>query len=433
MPLHVKIASVWRQLTNTYLRVTGSWRDSTVHIKRSGVWSSTVPTPPATTTLTQNNNANGTYTLTTAAFSHPSGSSHLNTDWQIAETSDTGFTSPVYSSLADATNLTSINLHDKGLTDGKQYIARARHRSTNASAAAWSTSYAVFTPPAFSFTGSAYNSHSYTVTAYSGLSGFTHSSSDYALSRTSDSSFASAAYSVTAQGASSYSNSTNLVGSSTYSARVAANFSGSRSSAYKIQNAATGAYTVNLTYTSNTTWTSPYGPSSSVNIYVECGGGRGGGSCQTAGQGRVFGMTLPLTSNTNYYAYPGGVGGGGGAACGGGGGPAAVFATTSNQAYLIAGGGGGVKQCCHCCGCDCDGCGGGGGATAGGAGLCGSCCGCGSSGGTWGGSRLGGGATDSGGTGGTSAGGCAGGNSHAYGALTTNTTHTGGAYVNIRY
>jgi hypothetical protein len=435
MPVHVKIANVWRQIVNSYVRVTGSWRESQVLIKRSGVWSNTTPTPPNTTSLTQNNSADGTYTLTTAAYSTAGAGTHLNTDWQIAETSDTGFATPVYQSLTDTSNLTSITLSDKGLTDGKQYIARARHRSNTGSTASWSASYAVFTPPAVSFSGSAYNSHSYTTTAYSGLSGFTHNNSDYALTRTTDTSFTGTAYSVTAQAATSYTNTTNLVGSSSYRIRMIANFSGSRTSPAKIATVTTGAYTYNVTYTSNTTWTSPYGPSSAVNIYVEVAGGRGGGSCQSGGRGRVFGMTLPLTSNTNYYAYPGGVGGGGGAACGGGGGAAAVFATTSNQAYLIGGGGGGVRQCCHCCNCACDGCGGGGGATSGGNGVCGTCCGCGSGGGTWGGTRLGSGVTDSGeiGINASCCSDCNGGNSHAYGTLSTNSLNTGGPYVNIRY
>jgi len=435
MPVHLKVGGIWKQISATWIKISSVWRSSTMWMKVSGTWRLAALTTPATPTLLQTNNADGTYSISTGSYSVTNGSGvHGSTDWQLAETSDTTFSSPVYSSLSDSTNKTSINLHDKSLPDGKQYIMRARWIASDGGTGNWSTSYNVFTPPNFSFTGSSYNSHSFSVTAYSGLSGFTHNTCDYALSRTSDTSFSSTAYSVTAQNASSYSASTNLVGNSNYYGRVKANFSGSRDSPYKVKTVTTGSYTFTATYTSNSTFTAPYGPSAaSVSIYVECGGSRAGGSCNTDGYGAKVGGNVELSHLTSYYAYPANIGGGGGCACGGGGGSGSVFTTTGSAAIVIAGGGGSVRQCCHCCGCDCDGCGGGGG-LAGGYNINGSY-GCGSgAGGSWGGSVSGTNQVSTRGNFGAGGGSpCQGGSNFINVTPTTNTYHTGSAYVYVSY
>lgn len=435
MPIHNKIGGTWRQIVTSHLKVSEVWRQLIgFYVKQSSVWRNvgTLSTP-STPSLSQTNNSDGTYSISGGAFSSPGFSvTHSSTDWQITTSSDTSFSSPVYQSLNNSSNLTSINLHDKSLSSSTRLIARVRYRSNDTGTSSWSSSFTVYTPPTVSFSGSAYNSHSYTITSYSGLSA-SHSNSDYLLTANDDTYFSSPAYNATSQSPTSYSRSDLLKGNSTYKIRVRANFNDGRSSPYNIQSVSTGNYTFSATYTSNTTITTPFSPNAngSITVYVQVAGGRGGGSCNSSGRGRIFGMNLPLSGNTNYYAYPNGVSGGGGAACGGAGGAAAVFATTSNQAYLIGGGGGGTLQCCHCCGCTCDGCGGGGGSTSAGSGACGSCCGCGSSGSTWGSSRLGGGSTDSGETGAGGGGGCAGGNSHAYGSLSVNSLNDGGPYVYV--
>jgi hypothetical protein len=438
MSIHVKLGGVWRNILYTYSKSGGVWRRLLAkHVKQAVTWRNAITlSTPAAPVLSQINNSDGTYSLSGGSFNNGSAPyPHLNTDWQITTSSDTGFSSPVYSSLENSSNKTSINLHDKGLSSSSRLIARARYKADDGGVSEWSATYTVYTPPSVTFNSTAYNSHSYSITSYSGLSA-THSNSDYLLTANNDTSFSSPGYSVTSQSATSYSRSDQLKGNSTYRIRVRANFSDGRSSPYLNTTVSTGNYIREVTYTSNTTITTPIPDTTSgVTVYVEVAGGRGGGSCQNAGRGRVFGMNLTLSGNTNYYAYPNGVSGGGGAACGGAGGSAAVFATTTNQAYLIGGGGGGVLQCCHCCNCNCDGCGGGAGSTSSGGGACGSCCGCGSNGSTWGGSRLGGGSTDGAESGNNNqcCGGCGGGNSHAYGSLSTNTLNNGGPYVYIRW
>lgn len=447
MTIHNKQSGVWRTITSLYVKASGIWRLATgVHIKDAGVWRSVGSSTPAAPTLTQTNSSNGNYTLDTTAFSSTIPTTHSSTDWQVSYASDTSFSSPIYQSLSDTTNKLSINLHDKSLPDGYQLIARARHRGADGGIGLWSTTYSVYTPPATSFSSSS-SDHTHTVTSYTDLS-VSHSSSDYALTTTSDTSFASTAYSVTSQTAGSYTNTKLLSSSSNYLVRIRANFSDGRSSPYKVATRTTSSYTYTITYTSNTTMVTPFTPTSNgsatVNVYVECAGGKGNrpssnrnNGCNAAGRGKKFGMTLSLTGNTSYYAYPNGVGGGANASCSAnGGGDAAVFATTSNQAYLIAGGGGGVRQSCHDCSQYLDGCGGGAGSTSAGGGNCGTCCGCGGSGSTWGGSRLGSGtSTDTAESGVSVAGegGCGGGNSWSFGSLSLNNWNNGDPYVYISW
>jgi len=446
MTIHNKQSGVWRTITSFYIRVSGIWRSTTgIHIKDGGVWRSVGSSTPDAPTLTQTNSSNGNYTLDSSAFSSPTvPTTHASTDWQITSASDTSFSSPIYQSLSDTSNKLTINLHDKGFSDGYQLIARARHRGADGGIGLWSTTYSVYTPPSTSF-GSTSSNHTHTVSGYTDLS-VTHSSSDYALTTTADTSFSSTAYSATSQSASSYANTTLLSSSSNYLVRVRANFSDGRSSPYKTSTRTTSSYTYTITYTSNTTMVTPFTPTSnggaSVNVYVECAGGKGirgdRNICNSSGRGKKFGMTLTLTGNTSYYAYPNGVTGGANASCSAnGGGNAAVFATTSNGAYLIAGGGGGVRQSCHDCSQPMDGCGGGAGSTSAGGGNCGTCCGCGGSGSTWGGSRLGSGSStdtaESGYNPSTGEGGCGGGNSWSYGSLSLNDWNDQASYVYISW
>ena len=447
MTIHNNQSGVWRTITSFYIKVSGIWRSTTgIHIKYSDVWRSVGSSTPDAPTLTQTNSINGNYTLNTSAFNSPIvPTTHASTDWQITSASDTSFSSPIYQSLSDTSNKLTINLHDKGFTDGYQLIARVRHRAADGGIGFWSTTYPIYTPPSVSFSGVS-ASHTYTLTSYSGLSA-THSSSDYALTTTADTSFSSTAYNLSSQSALSYTNTTNLLSSSSsYLVRVRANFNDGRSSPYKISTKTTSSYTYSVTYTSNTTMTTPFTPTSnggaSVNVYVECAGGKGIRGdrqlCNAAGRGKKFGMTLTLTGNTSYYAYPIGVNGGSWSSCSAnGGGNAAVFATTSNGAYLIAGGGGGVRQCCHCCDCACDGCGGGAGSTAAGGGNCGTYGVCGGSGSTWGGSRLGSGTSqdyaESGSNPSNGEGGCGGGNSWSYGSLSLNDWNDQASYVYISW
>lgn len=447
MTLHNKHSGVWRSITSLYIKVSSTWRLATgLHIKHAGVWRSILSSVPNAPTLTQTNSSNGNYTLDTSAFNSPSVvTTHTSTDWQITSVADTSFSTPIYQSLSDTSNKLSINLHDKGFSDGYQLIARARHRGADGGIGLWSTTYSVYTTPSTSFSSTSSN-HTHTISSYTNLS-VAHSSSDYALTTTADTSFSSTAYNLSSQSALSYTNTTNLLSSSSsYLVRVRANFNDGRSSPYKISTRTTSSYTYTITYTSNTTMITPFTPTSnggaSVNVYVECAGGKGirGSSniCNSSGRGKKFGMTLTLTGNTSYYAYPIGVTGGSPASCSAnGGGNAAVFATTSNQAYLIAGGGGGVRQSCHDCSQPMDGCGGGSGSTAAGSGNCGTCCGCGGNGSTWGGSRLGSGSSqdyaESGYNPSTGEGGCGGGNSWSYGSLSLNDWNDQASYVYISW
>lgn len=404
-----------------------------------------VPNAPS---LSQANETNGNYTLSTSAYSFPSDPSatHAATDWEVSYISDINFTTPIYQSLNNSTNKLLINLQDKGLPDGYQLISRARHRSSNGDLGEWSISYVIYTPPSITFSSTSTN-HTFTTT-YVDLS-VAHNGSDYALTTTSDTSFTSPAYNLTSQSATSYTNTKLLKSSSNYLGRVRANFNDGRSSPYKISTVTTSSYTYTITYTSNSTMVTPYTPTSngsaSINVYVECAGGKGNRpssnrnpGCNTSGRGKKFGMTLSLTGNTSYYAYPNGVAGGENASCSAnGGGDAAVFATTANAAYLIAGGGGGVRQSCHDCAQPLDGCGGGAGSTSAGGGNCGTCCGCGGNGSTWGGTRLGSGtSTNVAETGYNSSipeTGCGGGNSWSFGSLSLNDWNNGDPYVYISW
>jgi hypothetical protein len=446
MTIHIKQSGVWRSVTSLYIKVSGIWKSTTgIHIKDAGVWRSVGSSTPDAPTLTQTNSSNGNYTLDTSVFSSSNGTvTHTSTDWQITSTSDTSFSSPIYQSLSDTSNKLTINLHDKGFSDGYQLIARARHKGSDGGIGLWSTTYSVYTPPSTSFSSTSSN-HTHTISSYTNLS-VTHSNSDYALTTTADTSFSSTAYSATSQSVSSYANTTLLSSNSNYLVRVRANFNNGRSSPYKISTRTTSSYTYTITYTSNTTMVTPFTPTSnggaSVNVYVEVAGGKGirgdRNICNSSGRGKKFGMTLTLTGNTSYYAYPIGVTGGSPASCSAnGGGNAAVFATTSNGAYLIAGGGGGVRQSCHDCSAPMDGCGGGSGSTGAGSGNCGTCCGCGGNGSTWGGSRLGSGTSqdyaESGYNPSTGEDGCGGGNSWSYGSLSLNDWNDQSSYVYISW
>lgn len=451
MTIHNRISGVWRTLTSFYVKVSGTWRPTTaIYIKDLGVWRSVGSSTPDAPTLTQTNSANGNYTLDTSAFSSPVvPTTHASTDWQITSASDTSFSSPIYQSLSDTSNKLTINLHDKGFTDGYQLIARVRHRAADGGIGFWSTTYPIYTPPSVSFSGVS-ASHTYTLTSYSGLSA-THSSSDYALTTTADTSFSSTAYSLSSQSALSYTNTTLLSSSSNYLVRVRANFNDGRSSPYKISSKTTSSYTYTITYTSNTTMITPFTPTSngsaSVNVYVEVAGGKGNrpssnqnNGCNSAGRGKRFGMTLTLTGNTGYYAYPSGAAGGANASCSAnGGGDAAVFADAASSpgAYLIAGGGGGVRQSCHDCGAPMDGCGGGAGSLYAGGGNCGTCCGCGGSGSVYAGFKRGSGTSrdyaETGYNPSTGETGCAGGDSWSYGSLSVNGWNDGDPYVYISW
>lgn len=400
---------------------------------------------PETPSLEQVNSTNGDYSLSASSYSGPLATTHASTDWQIAYSTDTSFSSPIYESLSDTSNKTSLILQDKSLPDGYQLIARARYTASNGTKSNWAANYIVYTPPSTSFSSTS-TDHTYAVSSYTDLTN-THSSSDYSLTTTADTSFSSTAYTDTSKPALSYTSTKLLQSSSNYLVRVRSNFSDGRSSPYKISTETTSSYSYSITYTSNTTITTPFtatsNGSASINVYVECAGGKGNrgsrnSGCNSAGRGKIFGMTLSLTGNTNYYAYPNGVAGGSNASCSAnGGGNAAVFATTSNGAYLIAGGGGGVRQACHTCRDPLDGCGGGAGSTSAGGGNCGTCCGCGGTGSTWGGSRLGSGtSTDTAETGfnpTSNETGCAGGNSWSFGTLTLNDWNNAREYVYISW
>lgn len=69
--------------------------------------------------------------LTTDAFlARSSAATHLNTDWEV-RTAANGGGSVTWSSMADATNKTSVNVPALTLTVSTTYYVRVRYRSTN--------------------------------------------------------------------------------------------------------------------------------------------------------------------------------------------------------------------------------------------------------------------------------------------------------------
>ena len=89
---------------------------------------------------------NGTVTLTSSAFAwYGLSDTHLNSDWQLA--TDSGFTSIVQSTSADATNKTSWTV--SGLSTSQTYYWRVRHRGTNNGVSAWSTGTSFVTKATF--------------------------------------------------------------------------------------------------------------------------------------------------------------------------------------------------------------------------------------------------------------------------------------------
>jgi hypothetical protein len=89
---------------------------------------------------------NGTVVLTSSAFAwYGLSDTHLNSDWQLA--TDSGFTSIVQSTSADATNKTSWTV--SGLSTNQTYYWRVRHRGTNNGVSAWSTGTSFVTKAAF--------------------------------------------------------------------------------------------------------------------------------------------------------------------------------------------------------------------------------------------------------------------------------------------
>lgn len=89
---------------------------------------------------------NGTVVLTSSAFAwYGLSDTHLNSDWQLA--TDSGFTSIVQSTSADATNKTSWTV--SGLSTSQTYYWRVRHRGTNNGVSAWSTGTSFVTKAAF--------------------------------------------------------------------------------------------------------------------------------------------------------------------------------------------------------------------------------------------------------------------------------------------
>lgn len=82
-----------------------------------------------------------TWNLSSSVFSDPDqGDTHLNSDWQVTTAADTGFASPVWQSLADASNKTAVQA--TGLTGSTAYIARVRHRDGQGNVSAYSSTVA---------------------------------------------------------------------------------------------------------------------------------------------------------------------------------------------------------------------------------------------------------------------------------------------------
>ena len=77
-------------------------------------------------------------TITTSEFlTYPEGAdTHASTDWQVA--TDTGFTSIVFESLADASNLEAIAVPSGTFDPSTTYYARARHNGATLGASAYS-------------------------------------------------------------------------------------------------------------------------------------------------------------------------------------------------------------------------------------------------------------------------------------------------------
>jgi RES domain-containing protein len=94
-----------------------------------------------------------TPTLTTNAFkTYPIGvDTHTSTDWQVA--TDAAFSSVVWESLADTSNLESIQVPGGTLTESTVYYLRARHSGASIGSSGWSdaisfTTSAQFVPTA---------------------------------------------------------------------------------------------------------------------------------------------------------------------------------------------------------------------------------------------------------------------------------------------
>ncbi len=90
-----------------------------------------------------------TPTLTTNAFkTYPIGvDTHTSTDWQVA--TDAAFSSVVWESLADTSNLESIQVPGSTLTESTAYYVRARHNGENLGASNWSSTISFTTSAQF--------------------------------------------------------------------------------------------------------------------------------------------------------------------------------------------------------------------------------------------------------------------------------------------
>ena len=101
--------------------------------------------PPATPTVTAGSITTTGVTLTGSAFSDPDSDTHAASQWQVATSADTGYSSPVISTGDDATHLTSYAA--TGLAPGTAYRARVRYKDSTGSYSAYSSD-ATFTTTA---------------------------------------------------------------------------------------------------------------------------------------------------------------------------------------------------------------------------------------------------------------------------------------------
>ena len=197
---------------------------NTFTTKATYVAQPTISSPAASAT-----NQNNSLTVTASAFSDEyTGDTHLNTDWQLS--TDSGFSTIISQSLADAVNKTSWPISN--LVENTTYYLRTRQRSSSNDVSAWSPSNRSFSTwakylnqpsitapsngatnqgPYVAFTSSAFSSN---------LAGETHASSDWQVATNAGFSTIVASVTNDTTNKTSWTISAGLISNTTYYARV---------------------------------------------------------------------------------------------------------------------------------------------------------------------------------------------------------------------
>ncbi len=184
-------AEIIIEATTADVRVTQAWLEIlTISIN-----------PPGTPVITIGNVDEEEVALTSDAFVVGDPGTHESSQWQVAITADVTFTSPVFDSGADLTNLLSIIA--TGLTHNTGYIARVRYTDSNGVSSAYSSAEGFTTDtklgtPVITIAGTTFDTVSVIGDTFvPGDDGDPHEQSNWQLTLSTDPSFATPIFDVT--------------------------------------------------------------------------------------------------------------------------------------------------------------------------------------------------------------------------------------------